>query len=134
MKTCGTAIRRTILVLMLAVPALPAAAAGLISSSGWKATIDRSQPSPPRLVITARLVLPTPGYKVRLQFAAMMKSSPLIPIYDLVLTAPTGPVAQVITPMNFRHVEPIAGPAYRSVVIRYEGKVIARLKVDGGGN
>lgn len=132
MKTRLTAIRRAILVLVLAVVATPALAGDLIASSDWKASVDRSQPKRPQLVITARLVLPTPGYRIRMKLASMMKSHPPVPIYDLVLTAPTGPVAQVITHVNFRHVEPIAGPVYRTVVIRHEGKTIARLEVDDG--
>jgi hypothetical protein len=139
MKRIRTALGRAALVLLLAVPAVPAPsvpamAADLIASAGWKAEIDRTRPTRPRLVITARLHLPTPGYKARLRLAAMLKSFPPVPIYDLVLTAPTNPVAQVLTWMDFRYVEPIAGPVYRRVIIRYRGKTIARLKVAGAGN
>ncbi len=130
MKRCRPAMFRTMLVLLLAVPATPAAAGSLISSTDWKARVDRTQPSKPRLVISARLVLPTPGYKIRLRLAALLKSFPPVPVYDLVLTPPKGPVAQVITRVNFRQVEPIAGPAYRRVIIRYQGKTIARIAVD----
>lgn len=134
MKPFCTAFGRAFVVLVLATAAVPAAAAGLIASAGWKAEIDRAQPSPPRLVVTARLHLPTPGFAARLKLAAMLKSFPPVPIYDLVLTPPTKPVGQVLVWMDFRHVEPIAGAAYRSVIIRYQGKSIARLEVAGAGN
>lgn len=64
----------------------------------WEAVHDSMPPGPARLRVTGTCVMPTPGYTLTLSRAEPQGFNPRILILNLEVEAPTGFVAQVLTP------------------------------------
>jgi hypothetical protein len=89
-----------------------------VDSHDWYAWIDRMPPGPPSFHVTGVVVLPTPGFEVRLVAASPQGINPTDLILDLKVTPLPGIWPQLVTSMSVRYDQSPAGVAYHSVLIR----------------
>lgn len=111
------------------VEAPAASACAVIASRDWTAHIN-AMPGPGSqrtLIVSGEVDLPTPGYTVTLDLGPADRSA--IPVQQLVVntTAPTGIVAQVVTPTPVRYEGPAIAEQYRAVRIMCGGAQLAEI-------
>jgi hypothetical protein len=106
-----------------------ASACAVIANRNWTAHIN-AMPGPGAqrtLIVTGEIDLPTPGYTATLDLGPADRSA--IPVQQLVVntTAPTGIVAQVVTPYPLRYEGPAIAQQYRAVRIMCGGQQLAEI-------
>ena len=89
----------------------------------WAARENRQPFEKPRLIVTARCLLPTPAHKVELRPSNPQGINPRILLLDLIVHAPKFPAPQVLTPFLLRYEQP-ATTHYDSVSIMPDGPTI----------
>ncbi len=90
--------------------------------------VDRMpNPNGPRLVVTGRIDLPTPGYIATWREGPADRMMPPAQILELVLTPPDGVVAQVVTTMDVRYDGPARFPTYRAIRVRCGDASLAEI-------
>jgi hypothetical protein len=89
----------------------------------WDAFHNFMPPSPPRLRVTGRCTMPTPGYTLTLTRAEPQGINPEILVLDLHVEPPSGMVTQVLTPAVAEYYEE-TGHFYRQVEIRPDGVLV----------
>ena len=89
----------------------------------WAAWENREPLERPRLIVTARCLLPTPAHRVGLRPSNPQGINPRILLLDLVVQAPKFPAPQVVTPFLLRYEQP-ADTHYDSVTIMPDGPTI----------
>lgn len=103
-----------------------------VTTKDWKAWVD-TMPGPgssPTLHVTGQGTTPTSGWKLALNVGPLDKSLPPTQHFDLVATAPTGPVTQVITTQEVKAEIKNAEPKYKGVAISCGGASIATIPVE----
>jgi hypothetical protein len=91
-----------------------------ISTSDWNAWINRMPrvpPGPSSFHVTGLVLMPTPGYDVKLVPAAPQGINPRDLILDLVIDKKRGTWPQVVTPIPVRYDQESAG-GHESVLVR----------------
>ncbi len=111
------------------VEAPAAGACAAIANRNWTAHIN-AMPGPGAqrtLIVSGEVDLPTPGYTVSLDLGPADRSA--IPVQQLVVntTAPTGIVAQVVTPYPVRYEGPAIAQQYTAVRIVCGGQQLAEI-------
>ncbi len=101
----------------------------VIDSRTWSAWLDTmpSLEAGARLNIYGEVDLPTPGYSVEWREGAADRANPPGQRFTLVLTPPTGIVAQVVTPTPVKYQAKATYPAYRVIVVLCEGEKLAEI-------
>lgn len=89
-----------------------------VDSHDWVAWTDRMPPGPASFHVTGVVVLPTPGFEVRLVPASPQGINPAQLILDLQVTPLPGIWPQLVTSMSVRYDQIPVGVAYQSVLIR----------------
>ena len=89
----------------------------------WAAWENRQPLERPRLIVTARCLLPTPAHRVELRPSNPQGINPRILLLDLVVHAPKFPAPQILTPFLLRYEQP-ADTHYDSVTIMPDGPTI----------
>ena len=84
--------------------AAPTPAASAAACHDWRAWQD-STPSGPTLHVAGTCDLPTPGYAIALRRKAPQGINPRDLLLEKTVTPPSGPIAQVITPVEVRYEE-----------------------------
>ena len=110
------------------LPGLPGTCA-VIESREWHAWVN-AMPGPdakPSLIVTGDIVLPTPGYTAKLTASMADKSARPVQQLILDLTPPSGPVAQVLTPVSVRYDGPAISMQYRGVRIMCGGAMLTEI-------
>lgn len=101
-----------------------------LDSMDWYAWWNRMPPGPASFHVTGTVVMPTPGYDVRLEPASPQGINPKDLILDLKISARPGMWPQVVTNMSVRYdQEPFKGQ-YESVLIRLPSGEGIQLEVD----
>lgn len=97
----------------------------IISSEGWGAWIEKKGEEN-ILTVSGRVTLPTAGYRTSLVFGETREIDPPGQTIKLIVRAPTGAGAQVVTEKEV--VEQFKGlPAYSDVTITCGGRTIGRI-------
>jgi hypothetical protein len=89
----------------------------------WSAFVNRQPPEPPRLIVTGTCEFPTAGFTVELRRHEPQGINPRDLLLDKVVTAPTGPVAQVVTQVEARFEEETS-TGFDTVTILPDGPTI----------
>jgi hypothetical protein len=89
-----------------------------IDSHDWHAWIDRMPPGPPSFHVTGVVVLPTPGFELRLEPASPQGINPAELILDLKVNPLPGIWPQIVTSMSVRYDQNPAKVAYQNVLLR----------------
>jgi hypothetical protein len=89
----------------------------------WKAWHDRMPGKPPTLHVTGECTFPTGGYSVDLRPREPQGINPAIYMLDRIVTEPTGPVPDVITPVPVHYLER-TDARYTHVQIFPEGELV----------
>ena len=79
------------------------------------------------LHISGEVDLPTPGYSVTLEAGPADRAMPPSQRFRLKVTPPSGMVTQVVTPTQIIFQETATYPAYRSIVVLCEQRVLATI-------
>jgi hypothetical protein len=101
-----------------------------IDSHGWYAWINRMPPGPPSFHVTGVVVLPTPGFEVRLEPASPQGINPAELILDLKVNPLPGIWPQIVTSMSVRYDQAPAQVAYQHVLIREPDGDSIQIPVD----
>lgn len=97
----------------------------IVSSTGWGAWIEKKGEEN-ILTVSGRVTLPSAGYRTSLVFGETREINPPSQTVRLVVRAPEGPSAQVITEKEV--VEQFNGlPRYSEVIITCGGQTIGRV-------
>lgn len=109
-----------------AAPAIPASKeCPIISSEGWGAWIEKKGEED-ILTVSGKVTLPSAGYRTSLVFGETREMNPPGQTIKLIVRAPTGAGAQVVTEKEV--VEQFNGlPAYSDVTISCGGRTIGRV-------
>lgn len=104
-------------------------ACAVIANRNWTAHIN-AMPGPNAqrtLIVSGEVDLPTPGYTVTIDLGPADRSA--IPVQQLIVntTAPTGIVAQVVTPTPVRYEGAAIAQQYRAVRIMCGGQQLAEI-------
>jgi hypothetical protein len=89
-----------------------------VDSHDWHAWLNRMPPGPPSFHVTGVVVLPTPGFEVRLEPASPQGINPADLILDLKVTPLPGIWPQRVTSMSVRYDQSPSSVAYHSALIR----------------
>jgi hypothetical protein len=89
-----------------------------IDTTGWYAWLNRMPPGPASFHITGVVLLPTPGYDVRLVPAVPQGINPKDLILDLEVTPRPGYWPEVVTRVSVRYDQSPTGVEYTSVLVR----------------
>jgi hypothetical protein len=89
-----------------------------VESQDWHAWINRMPPGPASFHVTGVVVLPTPGFEVRLVEASPQGINPADLILDLEVRPLPGIWPQRVTSMSVRYDQSPGKVAYQSVLIR----------------
>ena len=89
----------------------------------WSAFLNRQPPQPPKLIVTGTCEFPTAGFTVELRRHEPQGINARDLLLDKVVTAPSGPVAQVITQVEARFEEE-TGAEFDTVTILPDGPTI----------
>lgn len=112
------------------MPEQPAAGnCAVIESSDWAAWIN-AMPGPGAqrtLIVTGRIMLPTPGYTITLREGPADRSANPVQQLILDLAPPGGMVSQVITTAEVRYEGPAIAQTYRGVRVMCAGAAIADI-------
>lgn len=111
------------------VEAPTASACAVIANRNWTAHIN-AMPGPGAqrtLIVSGEVDLPTPGYTIATDLGPADRSA--TPVQQLIVntTAPTGIVAQVVTPTPVRYEGPAIAQQYRAVRIMCGGQQLAEI-------
>lgn len=87
----------------------------------WSAFLDIQPPGPPVLRVRAICTFGTAGYTATLERREPQGFNPRDLLLDLTVTAPTGPVAQVISEVEVRYEEETTAGAFDTVTIVPDG-------------
>jgi hypothetical protein len=106
-----------------------ASTCAVIANRNWTAHIN-AMPGPGAqrtLIVSGEVDLPTPGYTATLDLGPADRSA--TPVQQLIVntTAPTGIVAQVVTPYPVRYEGPAIAQQYRAVRIMCGGQQLAEI-------
>ena len=106
-----------------------ASTCAVIANRNWTAHIN-AMPGPGAqrtLIVSGEVDLPTPGFTASLDLGPADRSA--IPVQQLIVntTAPTGIVAQVVTPTPVRYEGPAIAQQYRAVRIMCGGQQLAEI-------
>ncbi|QGZ94763.1 hypothetical protein [Terricaulis silvestris] len=106
-----------------------ASSCAVIANRNWTAHVN-AMPGPGAqrtLIVTGEVDLPTPGYAATLDLGPADRSA--IPVQQLIVTstAPSGIVAQVVTPTPVRYEGPAIAQQYRAVRIMCGGQQLAEI-------
>ncbi len=106
----------------------PAGGCPVIDSRDWTAWVD-AQPGPdaPTLHIRGTVDLPTPGYDYAWRLGVADRALPPGQHMHLDFTAPDGIVTQVVTTMDVAYQDKAAFDAYRMILVRCGGEVLAEI-------
>jgi hypothetical protein len=96
---------------------------GRYTCRDWEAWHDRMPGAEPTLHVTGRCEFRTSGWTVRLERAVPQGINPRDLLLDLVVTPPTGPVADVVTEEEVRYDEQ-TDAEFGSVTIRPDGPTL----------
>ena len=101
----------------------------VLGSLNWQARLEPSAgPSPQRMLhISGEVDLPTPGYSVTLEAGPADRAMPPSQRFRLKATPPSGVVTQVVTPTRATFHKAATYPAYRSIVILCEQRVLTTI-------
>ena len=101
-----------------------------LDTEDFYAWVNRMPPGPPSFHVTGTVVLPTPGYDVKLVPATPQGINPRDFIMDLQITERPGKWPQVVTPMTVRYdVQDYKGQ-YASVLVRLPNGEAIQLEVE----
>lgn len=97
-------------------------------SKDWVAWLNKMPgPDGPRLHVSGKIVLPTPGYNIEILPGPLDRRQPPAQRLRLKITPPSGMVAQVITTREVKASFPAQASNYRAVIISCGDKVLAEI-------
>ena len=100
----------------------------VVESWNWKAWVDRMpglEPKPEeRLNVKGEVKLPTSGYQVELK-----RMDPSTYRLHLIITPPTGLVAQVPTTYEVKDIFSVTAPTNKSVIIYCGDQMLTKIKI-----
>lgn len=101
-----------------------------LDTSEWFAWVSRMPPGPPSFHVTGTVVLPSPGYEARLEYATPQGINPAELILDLRITKLPGVWPQVVTTATVRYDVPSYQGAYQTVLVRMPNGEAIQLDVE----
>lgn len=101
-----------------------------VQTADWYAWLNRMPPGPASFHVTGTVLLPHPGYDVRLTKAGPQGINPRELLLDLVVQERPGFWPQVVTPTSVRYDEAPADFDYTGVLVRIPGGEAIHLDVD----
>ena len=100
----------------------------VIDGSDWVAWLNRMPgPDGPSLHLSGKIVLPTPGYTIKVKAGPLDKSNPPVQRLNLELTPPTGIVAQVVSSQEVKVQLPALASSYGAVIVSCGDKTLATI-------
>jgi hypothetical protein len=102
----------------------------ILSSTGWRAWVDRSAgpDRQPTLFLTGRVTLPTPGFGLEFEPTLVQRESHPVQVGARIrATRPEGIVAQVVTASDIRWQWPLQSASVGSVTVECGGRVLATV-------
>ena len=100
----------------------------VLESANWTAWLDTLPGSPgPSLRVSGQIVLPTPGFAVTGQLAALDRRHPPSQRVALGFTPPQDVVAQVLTTQEVQLTLPALASTYRAIIITCGDTVLAEI-------
>ncbi len=83
----------------------------------WEAVHNWQPPRPGKLTVTGVCDMPTPGYRIELKRKVPQGINPSILLLEKIVTPPTGPQPEVVTPTPVRAYEEVTQDKFKEVMI-----------------
>jgi hypothetical protein len=90
----------------------------------FKAWIDAMPGSPPRLIVTGEIEVPTTGWKVGMSRQVPQGVNPKILLLKVHADPPEGPAGQIVLKLPLRYEELAAPGQFTQVTILYENESV----------